>query len=350
MRPARGASARLFKLRVGPTETASGAIRRNQGARLVFRAQMLRKGSRLADQAPRVTFGIPVRNEADSIERCLDSILAQDLDDFEVIVSDNASTDASPEIVHDYAARDPRIQLFAHDHNVGIIENFNHVARLGRGEFFRWMGADDWIEPGYTSACVAALDASKDAIVATTYFDLARENDEFDYFEYHGELLESADPVRRLERMLWLIGEGPGVYEPIYAMIRRRALMDTGLLRIHRKNDWLLAAQLSLVGPFVHVEERLFHRWWPRSQERTANLSRKLHPVRHRELEVSSFRLLTNLLSIVRQADLSSANRRACRNRVLSFCATQFRYGFLKGLQRFRRERLGLSRARIGRS
>jgi glycosyltransferase involved in cell wall biosynthesis len=301
----------------------------------------------LVEQPPRVTFGIPARNEAESIARCLDSILAQDFEDYEVIVSDNASTDSTREIVLDYASRDPRIRLFAHDHNIGIIENFNHVARLGRGEFFRWMGADDWIEPTYTSECVAALERAKDAIVATTNLDLARENGEFEYFEYHGERLDSPDPVRRLERLIWLIEQGPGVYEPVYAMMRRRTLMASGLLRIHRKNDWLLAVQLSLVGPFVHVDERLFHRWWPHSQERMANLSRKLHPVRHRELEVSSLRLLVSLLGIVGEADLSHSDRRACQRRVIVVCARQFRNGLVKGIHRFRRERLGLTRDRL---
>jgi len=301
----------------------------------------------LAQQAPLVTFGIPVRNEADSIARCLDSILGQNFEDFEVIVSDNASTDATPEVVLDYAARDSRISLFRFDENQGIIENFNHVARLARGEYFRWMGADDWIEPTYVSDCVTAFERSPSAIVATTYFDLERRRGEYDYTEYQGEMLESDDPVRRLDRMLWLIHEGPSVYEPIYSMMRRRVLLKTGLLRVHRKNDWLLATQLSLAGTFVHVPKRLFHRWWPVDQDRTSNLAEKLHPVRHRELTISARNLFHSLLLVIEQADLSASDRRICRRHVAFFCARLLPKMVLGHLNRFRRERLGLTRERF---
>ena len=304
----------------------------------------------MAQQTPRITFGIPARNEAGSISRCLDSILAQNFEDFEVIVSDNASTDSTTEIVRDYAARDPRISLFSFEQNLGVIENFNHVARLARGEYFRWMGADDWIEPTYAADCIAALENNPAAIAATTYFDLEHDRDEYDYFEYQGEFLESPDPIRRLERMLWLIHEGAGVYEPIYAMMRHRSLIATGLLRIHRKNDWLLAAQLSLAGPFVHVPKRLFHRWWPESRDRTLDMPRKLHPIRYRELGVSLSHLLGSLLAVVEQANLSDSDRSVCRRRVVGFCARQLPKRLFDQMNRYRRERLGLTRERLRRS
>jgi glycosyltransferase involved in cell wall biosynthesis len=304
----------------------------------------------LAQQAPLVTFGIPVRNEAVSIVRCLDSILAQSFEDFEVIVSDNASTDPTPDVVLEYAERDPRIRLFAFEENQGVIENFNHVVRLARGEYFRWMGADDWIEPTYVAECVAALERTPTAIVATTYFDLERRHDEYEYTEYQGELLESDDPVRRLERMLHLIHEGPSVYEPIYSMMRRRVLLNTGLLRVHRKNDWLLAAQLSLAGSFVHVPQRLFHRWWPVDQERRSNLAPKLHPIRYRELRVSVSHLYRGLLVVIDQAALSTADRRRCRRHAAIFCARMLPTVVVKRINQFRRERLGLTRERFRRA
>jgi glycosyltransferase involved in cell wall biosynthesis len=98
---------------------------------------------------PRVTFAVPVRNGEAFVRRALDSALAQDFDDFEIVVSDNASDDATPEILRDYSQRDPRIRLFANSENIGVIENVNRVFHLARGEFVRLLGCDDWLEPRY---------------------------------------------------------------------------------------------------------------------------------------------------------------------------------------------------------
>ena len=302
----------------------------------------------MVGQHPRVSFGVPVRNGEASIGRCLDSILGQTLEDFEVIVSDNASTDSTCGIVDAYAARDSRVRLSVHPENVGLIENFNHVARLAGGEFFRWVGADDWIEATCAAECVEALDAQPESIVATSYFDLERENGKCEYLEYEGEFLDSPDPVRRLERMLWFFHAGAAVYEPNYSMIRRRVLMETGLLRIHRKNDWLLSTQLALAGPFVHVPKLLFHRWWPApSYSDILDLPKRLHPTRQKELGISSFRLLKGLLSVLSEAELSAPQRRACQRRVFGFCATEASKAASNRVRRFRRQRLGLTRDRF---
>ena len=96
---------------------------------------------------PRVSFAIPVRNGERFLGRALDSLLAQDFDDFEIVVCDNASTDKTPEVMRRYAERDRRVRCTRNEEDIGQIENFNRVYELARGEFFRWMGADDWLEP-----------------------------------------------------------------------------------------------------------------------------------------------------------------------------------------------------------
>ena len=302
----------------------------------------------MSERTPRISFGVPVRNGEDSIGRCLDSILGQSFEDFEIVVSDNASTDSTRSIVEAYAERDSRIRLSVHPENVGLIENFNRVARLATGEFFRWVGADDWLERDCASECVAALEAHPEAIVATSYFDLEREDGKSEYVEYTGEFLESPDPVRRLERMLYFFHAGAAVYEPNYSMIRRKALLETGLLRIHRKNDWILSVQLALAGPFVHVPKLLFHRWWPAPTHADLQaLPARLHPARQAELGLSAYRLLQGLSSVVAEAELSGAQRRACQRRVLGFCADECWKGLSNRFRRFRRDRLGLTRERL---
>jgi len=295
-----------------------------------------------------VSIGVPVRNGEDSLARCLDSILAQDFTDFEVVVSDNASTDRTRELVEEYRSKDDRIRLSCREANVGIIENFNSVVRLARGEFVRWVGADDWLEPTYLSECVAALDADPEAVLATTYFRLHYDDGTDEYLEYRGDRVDSSDPRRRLQRMLWFFHAGAAVYEPNYSLIRRRVLESTGLLRLHAKNDWILSTQLALAGRFTHVPKLLFHREWPLHQHKDVKRHlMRLHPTRWAELHPSVWGLTRALLSTLEQADLDPAEYRACRRDVLAFTAREYQRRSKAWFREFRRKKLGLTRDRL---
>jgi glycosyltransferase involved in cell wall biosynthesis len=214
----------------------------------------------LPEPRPRVSFAVPVYNEERAIRRCLDSLLAQSFQDFEIVVCDNASTDRTREILAEYVARDPRVRVFANDVNIGLIANFNRVFELTRGELFRWVGADDWLEPEYTSRCVAALDANPAAIVATAGFALHDADGGCRFEEFEGERLESASPARRFARMLAFLHGGATRYEPLYSLMRREVLARTHRIRPMPYNDYVLVAELSLAGQFVHVPQLLFHR------------------------------------------------------------------------------------------
>ncbi|MDX1539774.1 MAG: glycosyltransferase family 2 protein [Geminicoccaceae bacterium] len=108
---------------------------------------------------PKVTIGLPVYNGERFLARALDSHLAQTFQDFELIISDNASTDGTRKICEDYAARDPRIHYHCVDENRGAMWNFNRCLELARGEYFKWSAHDDIIEPTFLERCVEALDA-----------------------------------------------------------------------------------------------------------------------------------------------------------------------------------------------
>ncbi len=87
--------------------------------------------------APLVSIGIPVYNGGKYLEETLDSILNQTFTDFEVIVSDNASTDNTREIVEAYAAKDPRVRYYRNAENIGAAPNYNRTFELSRGKYFR---------------------------------------------------------------------------------------------------------------------------------------------------------------------------------------------------------------------
>ena len=91
----------------------------------------------------KVTIGIPVYNGEDFLEKAVDSLLSQTYEDFELIISDNASTDRTEEICRRYAAQDPRVKYVRNTENLGAAKNYNQLVDMAKGEYFKWAAHDD---------------------------------------------------------------------------------------------------------------------------------------------------------------------------------------------------------------
>src|SRR5260370_42328257 len=109
---------------------------------------------------PRVSIGMPGYNGAKYVRRSVQSVLAQDYEDFELLISDNASTDETESICRELAERDGRIRYFRNERNVGASQNFNKVFRLASGTFFKWAAPDDGCHPTMLLRRVAVLERS----------------------------------------------------------------------------------------------------------------------------------------------------------------------------------------------
>ena len=92
---------------------------------------------------PRVSIGLPVHNGEELLPEALDSILTQTFEDFEVVISDNASTDATPDLSRAYVQRYERIRYERSDVQIPISRNFDRAFRLSRGRYFKWQAHDD---------------------------------------------------------------------------------------------------------------------------------------------------------------------------------------------------------------
>jgi glycosyltransferase involved in cell wall biosynthesis len=101
------------------------------------------------DHVPTVSIGMPVYNGERYLRETLDSILLQTFSDFELIISDNASTDGTRRICEEYMLQDNRIRYFLQPVNKGASWNFRFVLDQSRGEFFMWAAADDWRFPNF---------------------------------------------------------------------------------------------------------------------------------------------------------------------------------------------------------
>lgn len=116
----------------------------------------------MSKRQPLVSIGIPTYNRADMLSISLDSVLSQDYENTEIIISDNASTDSTSSVCKRYCDVDNRVKYFKQTTNLGPTANFEQVLKIASGEFFMWLGDDDWIDDNYISTCVEFLSSNTD--------------------------------------------------------------------------------------------------------------------------------------------------------------------------------------------
>jgi glycosyltransferase involved in cell wall biosynthesis len=206
---------------------------------------------------PRVSIGLPVFNGERYIARAVESILAQDFAAFELIVSDNASTDRTGEICEGYVRRDARVRYFRNPRNLGAGPNYDRCFHLARGEYFKWAAHDDCLAPGYLSKAVAALDAAPGAVLCTTGIAEIGPDDGVRRV-YRNALpgIDAPGPARRLAAVIHTRHE----CEDFFGLFRRAALAGSSLHGTYSGSDRVLLAETALRGPWVSVPEPLFLR------------------------------------------------------------------------------------------
>jgi len=115
---------------------------------------------------PAVSVCIPTYNYANFLPQAIGSVLAQTYTDFELIVSDNASTDDTQSVLASYD--DPRIKLYRNDHNLGLFGNFNRCLELAGCDLVKFVCADDWLAPSYLEDAVAVMESHPEAALLST--------------------------------------------------------------------------------------------------------------------------------------------------------------------------------------
>lgn len=210
-----------------------------------------------AGRAPLVSIGLPVYNGERFLAEAIDSLLSQTLADFELIISDNASTDRTAEICLDYAARDARIRYIRQESNIGAARNWNFLVQQARGQYFKWASAGDFCDPRMLQECVRALSADPSIVLCQGSTCLVDE--ETGERRRYASDVSAADPrpserYKLVVRTLFLNNEVSGVVR--LDVLRRTQLMNPA----YTSSDLVLTAELALHGRIVLLPEILFYR------------------------------------------------------------------------------------------
>lgn len=262
---------------------------------------------------PRVTIGLPVYNGQNYLIETLESLLAQTYADFELVITDNASTDRTEAICREYAGRDERIRYYRNDENIGAAANYNRAFELGRGEYFKWAAHDDLLAPAYLERCVEVLDNSPDVVLAYTQAKAIDSKGNVVKVYPGKKHFNSPDPRQRFYEFVL----DPSPVVAVFGLMRREVLGRTRLIGKYAGSDRPLLSELSLLGKFYEVPEHLFFYRFHEEQSWGGNKSPQAQqawydPRRAGKITFPQWRLLREHVRSIERSPVGFKERISC--------------------------------------
>jgi glycosyltransferase involved in cell wall biosynthesis len=276
---------------------------------------------------PRLSIGLPVYNGEQYLAEALDSLLGQTFTDFELIISDNASTDATERICKEYADRDPRIRYLRQPVNIGAGPNHNVVFHEARGELYKWASHDDLYGPTLLEKCIRALDERPEIVLAHSWQAIIDGDGKVVLPVEYNLATDAPDAPTRFRSMLFTVGG-----DDFYGVIRSDVLRGTPLQQSYHHADRTITSELALLGPFYQVPELLYfrrdhpgraERAAPSMRQRCANLDpRRANKWRHPKVRLVA-EYIWGFVAAIRRTPLSSAERRRCYRYLATWLASR---------------------------
>jgi len=202
----------------------------------------------------RVSIGMPAYNRGPSITRAIESVLGQTFGDFELIISDNASTDETEEICRRYAARDARCRYTRHPGPIGGFPNFQFVLDAARAPYFMWLPPDDYALPRLLERAVAVLDAHADVVCCVPQIEFL--GDDGRRWPAEGTF----PLVGTLTENLWRFLYDPRDNSRFYGLYRREVLRRVLPASGYHAFDWTISVGTLMAGKHWELDEILLVR------------------------------------------------------------------------------------------
>ena len=263
---------------------------------------------------PRLTIGLPVYNGENYLTESLEALLGQSYENFELLISDNASTDGTADICHRYGNQDSRIRYVRQPRNIGCAPNDNFVMKHARGELFKLASHDDLYARDLLKRCVEALDQYPQFVLAWSWSAVLDVSGTVSPIECP----VATDSMRTPERFRSMLFDG--WMDSGSSVIRRDVLLRTGLQGSYHFADRTFITEIGLHGPFYQVPDWLyFRREHPEQGGGHRDMRARcevLDPRRADRIRHPAFGLYAEYvwgyLAAIRRAPLSSADRREC--------------------------------------
>jgi hypothetical protein len=206
---------------------------------------------------PRVCIAMPLRNAQQHLARTIESILAQTFSDLELVICDNASTDASEQICREFVRRDKRVIYTRLPQTIRMADNRQRACRLGAGsQFFKWAMPGELLPSTFIQRCVEALDRDSTAVLAFAHARRFEQQQQI-HQQHHARLAsDSHCPTQRFAAIA-LANHALGDQIELLGLFRRAALELIPPPADHPAAERVFLARLALVGRFVQVPEAI---------------------------------------------------------------------------------------------
>jgi glycosyltransferase involved in cell wall biosynthesis len=266
--------------------------------------------------APRLSIGLPVYNGENYLAQSLDALLGQTYDEYELIISDNDSTDSTEEICRSYAATDSRIHYVRQAKNIGACPNHNYTFHLARGELFKWASHDDLYARDLVKRCIEALDERPEIVLAHAHQGIIDADGKMTQRVEYPLDTDNPSAPQRFRSLLFGVGG-----DDFYGVMRAEVLHRTPLNASYHHSDRTLMAEIALAGRFHQVPELLyFRRDHPDRAERAKPTKRarsaNMDPIRADRLRHPTVRLLGEyvwgFVRAIGRTPLSRSDRLLC--------------------------------------
>ena len=211
---------------------------------------------------PLTSIGMPVYNEAEFVQQSLQSVLAQDYPNLEIIISDNGSTDSTSTLCRKLIENDKRVRFHQFAENAGVNANFHYVFQHANGKYFLWASGHDIWTPDLIAKCVATLEANPTASLAfgtNTWIDRDEQilDRQTGWTDTRG-----LGAIGRFMTVFW------GNMNPILGVIRVASMPDLSKAYTRAGADLTLLLELVLSGDFIHVPDANWSRRDIRNNEK----------------------------------------------------------------------------------
>lgn len=269
--------------------------------------------------SPRVAVGLPVYNGEKHVERAMRAILAQTLQNLELVVSNNGSTDNTREICERVAADDPRVKFFNSPKNMGAAANFNKVFNESRAPFFKWLGHDDFLEPTALEKALNVLEPNDDISIVHWLERMVDERGATlrEYRPGQAFHVNGRTAGARFRQMLFWRKLGFGG-DPFFGLMRRSALGATRLQGKGMNPNYLLLQELSLTGKFVTIPEVLAERIYNDERVTARKMIQWLDP--RNEIRFPHFRRARDYFDVgLRHGNMSAWDRALTASALCAF-------------------------------
>lgn len=254
---------------------------------------------------PKVSIGLPVFNGEKWLGDTLDNLLSQTYSNLEVIISDNASTDATQNISNAFVSMDKRVRLLVNRENMGLANNYNKAFNCSSGVYFKWSTASDVCDKDFIRKCVEVLNKRTDVVLCyprTKLFVDSPEQGE----EYSDNL--NLQQEKASERFIELL-LNMRLNNAMNGVIRSNVLRQTILHKAFLGSDICLMAELVLRGKMYELPETLFYRRMDRetaTKLKTRTEVKQYFRPRNSELMLfQSWKSILNLFSVVQRAPIT---------------------------------------------